>query len=66
MASDSRLVVWAALAGNVLVGVSKYGAAAISGSSAMLAIAGDIELAVFSPVELEKARRQHQTHAGSS
>jgi cation diffusion facilitator family transporter len=36
MAEESKKVVYAALLGNVLVAVSKFGAAAISGSSAML------------------------------
>src|ERR1700722_8593178 len=36
MAGDSKRVVYAALAGNVLVAASKYVAAALSGSSAML------------------------------
>ncbi len=36
MADGSMKVVYAALAGNVLVALSKYGAAAVSGSSAML------------------------------
>jgi cation diffusion facilitator family transporter len=36
MAEDSKLVVYAALGGNVLVAASKFTAAALSGSSAML------------------------------
>ena len=36
LAEDSKWVVYAALSGNVLVAASKFGAAAISGSSAML------------------------------
>lgn len=36
MADGSKTVVYAALAGNVAVAISKYGAAAVSGSSAML------------------------------
>ena len=36
MAEDSTKVVYAALAGNVLVALSKFGAAFVSGSSAML------------------------------
>jgi cation diffusion facilitator family transporter len=36
MAEDSKKVVYAALVGNVLVALSKYGAAFVSGSSAML------------------------------
>ena len=37
MATSSGLVVWTALAGNLLVALTKFGAAAVTGSSAMLA-----------------------------
>ena len=36
MKSGSNLVVWAALAGNLAIAIVKFGAAAVSGSSAML------------------------------
>ena len=37
MSAGSRLVIYAALSGNLLIALTKFGAAALTGSAAMLA-----------------------------
>lgn len=58
MATDSKLVVYAALAGNLAVAASKYVAAALSGSSAMLTEAVHSTADVFNQLMLLVGNRR--------